>query len=99
MEANMVRKTGRKARTSPKSKNKASKSRAPAKKSHKTSGGSSRARKAGAARKPAASHARPQPEHESVWGKLFKRVKPLFSKPLDPRIKQLVEVFGEEAVR
>jgi len=34
-----------------------------------------------------------------VWGKLFKRVKPLFRKPLDPRIKQLVEVFGEEAVR
>lgn len=39
------------------------------------------------------------PSHEGVVHKILKRFKPLFQKPLDPRIRHLVAVFGEEAVR
>lgn len=33
-----------------------------------------------------------------VFKRLLDRIKPLFNKPLDPRIKHMVEVFGVEAV-
>ena len=36
--------------------------------------------------------------HEGVLQRVFDRIRPLFRKPLDPRIKHLVEVFGVEAV-
>ena len=37
--------------------------------------------------------------HEGVFHKMMGRIKPLFRKPLDPRIKHMVEVFGEQAVK
>jgi predicted enzyme related to lactoylglutathione lyase len=89
----MVRKTAKK-----KSKKKVAKKTGSARKS-KSRRAAARPVAKKSARKAAPAAVRPQREHEGVWSKLFKRVKPMFSKPLDPRIKQLVEVFGEEAVR
>lgn len=45
------------------------------------------------------SHARPVASPDGLLHKVLRRFKPLFQKPLDPRIRHLVEVFGEEAVR
>lgn len=36
--------------------------------------------------------------HEGVFQRAFDRIRPLFKKPLDPRIRHLVEVFGVEVV-
>ena len=36
--------------------------------------------------------------HDGMLTRLFGRIKPLFRKPLDPRIGHLVEIFGVEAV-
>jgi predicted enzyme related to lactoylglutathione lyase len=37
--------------------------------------------------------------HEGVFSKMLGRIKPLFRQPLDPRVKHMVEVFGEQAVK
>jgi predicted enzyme related to lactoylglutathione lyase len=37
--------------------------------------------------------------HDGVFRKMLQRVKPLFAKPIDPRIRHMVEAFGEEAVK
>jgi predicted enzyme related to lactoylglutathione lyase len=50
-------------------------------------------------RKAVAKKAGASSAHEGVFHKMMGRIKPLFRKPIDPRIKHMVEVFGEQAVK